>query len=267
MITRGTGNQIKGIKGRLTLAWRGWLVLAAVSGALCLASPPAAADTISFNLDSALLDYAGNVLTVTENTGSDLQIRQDDGSGIVDTAELVGSADGGSDFDFLFTLDMVNEAGDDQWSATGTMSFTDKNTASYAVVGDFESTSVFISNLNLWIVGELSNDAPSTSILQNRGDPWVFAGDITIPNEHAGDGLDGAPGQITVANPGAYDEGAVFVLKVGVSTSSPDTLFGSDFANPLAGGEVVGSITPEPSSAILLLTGLTVVVRRRRRLR
>jgi hypothetical protein len=91
----------------------------------------------------------------------------------------------------------------------------------------------------------------------------VFVGEETIPGEHAGDGLDGTAGQITVSSPGAYDDGVVFVLKFGVNTISLDALFGSDFLK--TGGEVKGHFTPEPATlGLLAIGGMAMLLRRKR---
>jgi hypothetical protein len=227
---------------------------------LCLAPGAAAADVISFDMNSADLAYVDSTkkLTVSESAGADLLVRQEEGAVTLDTAKIVG----GGDFDLSFALDMVDEPGIDQWSATGTLTFTDTSTATDAVIGSFTSTAVGIAGLILEIQGTLHNDVPS--ILQNRGSPWVFVGEETIPGEHAGDGLDGTAGQITVSSPGDYDDGAVFVLKVGVGSASLDTLFGDDFT--IAGGEVIGDVTPEPATMSLLALGGLIVLKRKRRI-
>ena len=266
MSIQGMGCHIKGLKGNFTMAWRGWLLLAAVSGALCLSPAPAAADMlVSFDLNSAKLDFveATGELTITENIGSDILVRQENGIDVLDSAKIVG----GGDFEFLFTLDMVDEAGADQWTATGNLAFTDTSNDinTPALTGDFTSTSVVIYPFGggvLQIEGVVHNDSPS--ILQNGGNPWVFEGEETIPGEHAGEGLDGTAGQITVSSPGGYDDGVVFVLKFGVNTTSLDSLFGDDFLK--TGGEVKGHITPEPATmGLLALGGAALLLRRRRR--
>lgn len=252
-----------GSRGKLAPALSRLLLFAVVSAVLCLSPAPAAADLIvSFDLNSAKLDYDNgtNVLTITENLGSDILVRQEDGIDVLDTAKIVS----GADFDFLFTLNMVDEAGTDQWSATGNLSFTDTDTGSNAVDGSFTSSSIVIYPFGggvLQIEGMLNDNAPS--ILENRGDPWIYVGEETIPGEHAGDGADGTAAQITVNSPGAYDDGVVFVLKFGVNTTSLDTLFGDDFIK--TGGEVKGHITPEPATMGLLAIGGAVVMLRRRR--
>ena len=262
MIIQELGCGIRDDRGNFTLAWRGWLLLVAVFGALCLSPAPAAADLIvSFDLNSAKLDYVAGTgtgaLTVTQNVGSDILVRQEDGLDVLDSAKITDGA-----FDFLFELTMADETGDDNWSATGTLKFTDLDKNTDAVSGSFASTSVEVLSVAggvLQIEGVLSN----TPILQNRGDPWVFVGEETIPGEHTGDGADGIEKQITVNSPGAYEDGVVFVLKFGVGTISLDTLFGANFAK--TGGEVKGYITPEPATMSLLALGGLAILRRRRR--
>lgn len=249
--------------------WTRTFLLATVVGAVCLAPVAASADFIvSFDLNSAKLDFdeSEGVLIISENLGSDLLIRQEDGNDVVDTAKIVG----GDDFDFTFMLNMTQDSGLDMWSAMGSLMFTDIDAGLASVVGYFISDNISISTIGsgswqigvLQIEGTLSNNAPS--MLQNRGNPWVYVGEETIPGEHAGDGADGVAGQITIDNPEAYDYGIVFILKFGVNTNSLDTLFGEDFVEN--GGEVKGFITPEPATMTLLaLGGSMILVRRRRR--
>jgi hypothetical protein len=250
------------------LTWGGGLLLAVVIGAVCFA--PAAANAafiVSIDLNSARLDYdqSDGILTITENLGSDILIRHEDGNDVLDTAKIVG----GTDFDFTFELEMTSGINIDEWTSEGSLKITDTDTSTNAVFGDFVSDSISITTIGsgswqigvLQIEGQLSNNSPS--MLQNRGDPWEYVGEETIPGEHTGDGLDGVPGQISVNNPTAYDDGIIFVLKFGVDTNSLDTLFGSDFVEN--GGEVKGFITPEPATMTLLLIGGSIIAARRRR--
>ena len=268
MIIQGQGTRhgcdIEGTKSSFTLSWTGWLLLVgAVFGALCWSPAPApAAFIVSFDLNSAKLDYVNTtkVLTVTENLGSDLLVRQEDGIDVLDSAKIVG----GGDFNFTFTLDMLAGSGTDDWSASGTLKFTDTDKTSNAVSGDFTSSSVEIFPFAggvLQIEGTLYDNTPS--ILQNRGNPWEFVGEETIPGEHTADGTDGKVGQITINSPGAYDDGVVFILKFGVGTNSLDTLFGDNFTK--TGGEVKGHISPEPATLAMLALGGLAILRRRRR--
>jgi hypothetical protein len=244
---------------------RGWIILVAVFGVLCLLPAAADAALVSFDLNSAKLDYVNSTktLVVTENIGSDLLVRYEDGLNVLDSAKIVG----GGDFDLTFTLSMFDEPGAENWSAGGTLEFTDTNTTTNAVEGSFVSTNVeiFFTGGVLEIQGLLSNNPPASSILLNRGAPWVFVGEETIPGEHIGDGLDGTAGQITVSNPGDYDEGVAFTLKFGVGTTSLDTLFAADFSK--TAGEVKGYVTPEPATMSLLAVGGMAVLMYRRRCR
>ena len=263
MIIQRMGCGVNKAKGKCTLVWRSWLLLAAISGALCLSPVPAtAAFIVSFDLNSAKLEYveATHKLTITENLGSDLLVREEDGIDVLDSAKIVG----GGDFNFTFTLDLLAGSGTDDWSASGTLKFTDTDQTSDAVSGDFTSSSVEIFPFAggvLQIEGTLYDNTPS--ILQNRGNPWEFIGEETIPGEHTGDGTDGKAGQITINSPGAYDDGVVFILKFGVGTNSLDTLFGDDFTK--TGGEVKGHISPEPATLGLLALGGMVLLSRRKR--
>jgi hypothetical protein len=110
----------------------------------------------------------------------------------------------------------------------------------------------------LQIVGNLTSKAPAVSILKSDGSTWTYLGNSDIAGEPTGDA------EISVANPNGFDEGAVFILKIGVGTHGLGTLFGSGFT--LLGGEVKGMITPEPATlSLLVLGGMAVLARRRRR--
>ena len=186
MIIQGKRCGIKGVRGGFTRACKGWILLGAVFGALCLSPAPAAADFIvGFDLNLAKLHHTvvyaedgttvlSRVLTVIENIYSDLLVtyeddsisKVEDGSNILDGAKIVG----GANFDLNFSLTMVKDSGTGLWSANGTFAFTDTVLGSNAVEGNFESTNVEIyPGEVLWITGDLSNDVLLTPILQNRG--------------------------------------------------------------------------------------------------
>ncbi|MDP6543157.1 MAG: PEP-CTERM sorting domain-containing protein [Phycisphaerae bacterium] len=266
MIIRGTSG--------IVLTLKSWLVLGAVFGALCLSPAPAAADFISFDMGAAVLDYdvvtrdggtsaaLTGTLIVSDTLGSNFQVRRhDDDSTVLDTAEISGVSAGDNNFDLSFTLNLVKEAGTDQWSATGTLTFTDVNEATNAAEASFTSGNILIINGELWIDGLLSNNSPLTSILRNSTNPWVFVGE----NDIGGEPSVGDAGQISVSGPDAYDDGSVLVLKSIVTTDSLDTLFDTDF-NIAGDGSVKGSITPEPATmGLVALGGLVVLTRRRRK--
>jgi hypothetical protein len=228
-----------------------------------LSPAPATADFITFDLNAAILDYdadadqnaVSGTLTVTENTGSDFQVRRENNTNVLDSVEISGD---NGDFNFVFTLNLVKGLAE-QWSATGILRFTDANGGTDAVIGNFVSDDISIISDGpgfLQILGTLNNDSPS--ILQNRGDPWTFVGDSSILGEPSG-----GDAMIGIGNPSDYDDGSVFVLKIGAGTLSLDALFGSDFTKN--GGEVKGMVTPEPATiGLLAMGGLAIMVRRKR---
>ena len=263
MIIRRIGRNTEGTTGSFTLAWRGWIVLAAVFGALCLSPAPAAAEIIHFDINSVKLSYevatgpgeTGGILIATQNIGSTFLLQQEEGDNILDSARI----DDGN-FALTVTLDM-EQLGTEDWAATGTLEFTDISLTS-KVVGDFTFDAIWIGGDTLYITGLLSTD--SASILQPSDAPWMFVGEGPIaPDPPYGD-ADGIPGRITVDNPSSYYDGSVWVIKVGVDTSLLDTLFGEDFPEPKS-GEVTGNITPEPATLSLLVLGGLAILKRRRR--
>jgi len=263
MTIQRTVRSIEEVRGNFTLACRSGFLLAAVFGALCLSPAPATADFVTFDLNAAILDYdadadqnaVSGTLIVTENIGSDFQVRRENNTNVLDSVEISGDND---DFNFVFTLDMVKGLAE-QWLATGILGFTDANGGTDAVIGNFVSNDISIISYGpgfLQIIGTLNNDSPS--ILQNRGDPWTFVGDSSIPGEASG-----GDAVIGIGSPGDYDDGSVFVLKIGAGTHSLDALFGSDFIK--YGGEVKGMVTPEPATMSLLALGGLAVLRKRRK--
>jgi hypothetical protein len=222
---------------------------------------------VTFELDEAVLTYtaAGSTLVITEETNAEFDVTLDDTvSGLtLDSARVTG----GANYDFTMTLNLVNEPGVDNWSATGTVVFTDMNTATNAVEADFVSTSVSILGTSFPILelkGLLATQTGNDSILVNRGDPWVYVGQSDFGPGDA----DGVPNQITVANPDRYDFGDLFVFKFGVATTSLDVLFGVD--RSFEDGQVLGGVTtPLPAAlplGILGFAGLALVGRKMRRL-
>lgn len=222
---------------------------------------------VTFELDEANLTYtaATGGLLITEESNAEFDVTLDDTvSGLtLDSARIIA----GSFFDFTMNLTLVNEAGPDNWSATGTVAFTDLNMATNAVEADFVATSVSIIGSAFPILelkGLLTAQAGNDSILVNRGDPWVYVGQTDFGPADA----DGVANQITVANADRYDFGDLFVFKFGVPSSSLDVLFGSD--RVFEDGQVLGGVvTPLPAAlplGILGFAGLALVGRKMRRL-
>lgn len=230
---------------------------------LPLAAMPAKADLyVSFDMDSAKLNYvaATTTLTVTDSLYSMFNVRLEEsvlgGTNILDTARITNN--GQHDFSLLFTMNLVDLAGPNNWSATGNLSFTDKNGLPYAAIGNFTSTSIKIVSggagkleIEGYLLGVGGN--PINPILVNRGDPWVFVGASQSDDNDA----DGVLGQITVPNSQSYDTGWVTTLKFGVNTLWLDELFASDKLLP--GGEIKGTVIPAPAAVVLGLFGLGAV--------
>jgi hypothetical protein len=236
------------------------LVFAGVIGVIGLAANTASADpyVINFDLQQAQLSYTfnPNTLTATTISTSTLSLTLDDPMGnMIDRARMVGSS---MPFNFAMTLNLTR-LGPENWSATGSLTWSDINTGSNAVGAAFKSTNIVIKNgakSTLNIDGLLSPLSGNT-ILVNRGNPWTFLGDATQTT--ADYNADGTLGQITLPdNPQAYNIGDLFVIKTNVGTSSLDDLFGSTWTQAKE-GEVKGAIVPAPAAVALGLMGLCMV--------
>ena len=219
---------------------------------LCLSATPVMADLVlTYEIDRATLTFTQttNNLQVTETATSDLFVTKmnDVTFATLDDALV----DGGANFNLLLDLILVDEPGANNWSATGSMKFTDTTTATYAVEAAVTSTSIAINGGELEIKGYLYDLAPNTSILVNRGDPWVFAGngDVGPADE------DGTANQVTMGNRETYDGGQLVTIKFGVS-GTLDDLFSAN--QTLSNGEVKGQVVPAPAAVLLGLLGLSV---------
>jgi hypothetical protein len=162
---------------------------------------PAMADMVTYDMGQAALVYtkATNKLVVQESSLSMLYLELDDDFGVA--KDDVAIKDGA--FDLLLDLTMT-QLGTNNWSASGTLTFTDTTTATNAVEAFVKSTSITTDGTSLRIDGNL-RDLNPPSILVNRGDPWVFAG---TADSGGADG-DGTDNQITVPNPSSYDSGTI----------------------------------------------------------
>ena len=144
---------------------------------ITLHAPPALADLVlSYDIPDALLDYtvSNKRLLVQESSDSDLILKLVDNESYVtlDNARV----DGGDNFNLMVDLTMT-QLGINNWSAAGTLKFTDTATGTNAVEAVVQSYSVSIAGGYLEIKGYLGDLNPS-AILVNRGDPWVFAGNF-----------------------------------------------------------------------------------------
>jgi len=216
---------------------------------------PAVADlVVPYDMTEAVLNFneLSKRLMVTESAGSNLLVTLEDDE-VVGPAKDSAKVIGGENFDLVVDLTMKDEFGANNWSATGTLKFTDIVTSSYAVEADFQSTLVEIDKGGYLIIqGTLSDMAPNSSILVNRGDPWVYKGNGE--SSFAGD-ADGIDKQLTVYNPESYDGGTLITIKFGASGYTLDELFEDDIEN-WGPGEVKGQVVPLPAAALLGFLGL-----------
>jgi len=229
------------------------LLLFICFAALCFSATPVMSDLVlTYEMGRATLTYtkASHNFQVAETSSSDLYVQVVDYVAFttLDDAEV----DGGTNFNLLLDLAMVDEAGANNWSATGTLKFTDTDTSDYAVEAAIQSYSVQIDSGYLEIKGYLSDLVPNTSILVNRGDPWVFGGSAGYTLA----GADGTADQVTMYNPGSYDGGQLLMIKFGVS-GTLDAFFSID--RLLTNGEVKGQVVPAPAAVVLGILGLAVV--------
>ena len=226
---------------------------------MCLAAAPAMADLVlKYDLSAAQLTYTSDTkqLSVTETIYSDLEVRQSDNTtlAVLDNAKISGY----NNFDFLLDLTLVDQAGIDNWSATGSLKFTDTSTANNAVEAAVQSYNIERAGSGgvsyLVMQGYLVNLGSNSSILVNRDDPWVFVGDQETGEP--GD-ADGTANQVTMYNPLSYDDGEVLVVRFGMGNITLDDLFSED--RTLTGGYVGGEIVPVPAAVLLGVIGLGVV--------
>lgn len=221
-----------------------------------LATPAMADLVLKYDMDSALLTYtaASKKLVVTETLGSELQVRKADNVtfNVLDNAKITG----GGNFDLMLDLQLVDEVGLNNWSGTGSLKFTDTTTATNAVEARVQtyniSKDVFFGSSYLLVQGSLSDWGANSSILMNRGDPWVFTGN----GEIAGEATQGTANQVTMFNRESYDSGLVFTIRFGMGNGDLDTLFLSN--QTLSGGQVGGEVVPAPAAVLLGMLGLSV---------
>ena len=215
---------------------------------MLIATPAMADIVLEYHMFSATLDFDGaNKLEVYQSPGSILEVFKNDDVALttLDTARIIG----GSNFDFMLDLTMIDLPGANNWSALGTLKFTDNDMSDNAVEAGVQSTSITLEGGTLEIKGVLMDLNPP-SILVNRGDPWEFAGDFEAdtPDE------DLIANHVTMYNPQSYDGGDLLTLKFSLGTLTLDQFF-SD-SRLVGSGEVKGSIVPVPGAVLLGLLGL-----------
>lgn len=224
---------------------------AVISLVLLAVAPAAMADiNVIYDMNKAAFNYVSGsqALTVTETVDSIFDVAKVDTVSLatLDTARLFNNS-----FDLALNLNLVDLAGANNWGGTGTLKFTDINTGTNAVEAFVNLTDVQIVSGNLEIHGLMSDLGANTSLLVNRGDPWVFVG-----NSGAA-GQDAVAGQITVANVATFDNGTLLTLRFGVGNITLDSLFGMD--RTFTDGEVKGSVVPAPAAVLLGTMGLGLV--------
>ncbi len=219
---------------------------------LFLSVAPAMADLVlQYDMNKALLDFTASTkkLIVTEDAFSILDVAVVDNVAFstLDTARVDNSKD---NFDLRLELTMT-QLGINNWSASGWLKFSDTDKSDYAVEATVQSYLVQITLNCFEIKGYLGDLGTNTSILVNRGDPWVFAGSAAGTPV----GSDGTSDQVTMFDPESYDGGQAWVIKFGVS-GTLDNFFSVD--RDLSDGEVKGQVVPVPAAVLLGLIGLGV---------
>ncbi len=219
--------------------------------ALIAFAPVALADiAVTYDCSEATMVYnkVAGTASVSNTLGSTFDVIEKDtvSGSALDSARSLGNS-----FNLNLQLNLTH-LGVESWGGTGTIQFTDTNTATPAVLATVAITSIQIVAGDLQIQGLLSN---GTGILVNRGNPWVYVGQQAVPGKADGDSV---PGQITVGNVASYTTGTLLTLQFAVpGNGSLDTLFGVD--RTLESGEVKGSIVPAPAAVLLGAMGLGLV--------
>jgi hypothetical protein len=217
---------------------------------LCLSAMTARADVVLlYDMNKANLVYTSSTTTlkVTDTVSSILDVAQvdDETFATLDTARL----NGGSNFNLELELVMTDLPGDNNWSGSGSLKFTDTDMSDNAVEATFNSYLVEISGGTLNIKGNLGVVSGNSSILVNRGNPWVFVG----TNEGFPAGLDSTADQVTMSSISSFEGGEAWTIKFGVG-GTLDNFFSTD--RDLLDGEVKGSIVPIPGAVLLGVLGL-----------
>ena len=245
------------MKGKVTIMKKRRLLVVICFAFLCLSAAPAMADLVlQYDMNKALLDFTvgDKKLVVTESASSVMDVAKTDNGtfSTLDTARVIG----GANFDLLLDLTLT-QLGANNWSASGSLQFSDTDTSDYAVEATVQSYLIQISGGSLEIKGYLGDLGTNKSILVNRGDPWEFVGNSAppfLPSTPAGS--DGTADQVTMFNPESYDGGQAWTIKFGVS-GTLDNFFSED--RDLSDGEVKGQVVPVPAAVLLGILGLGVV--------
>jgi MYXO-CTERM domain-containing protein len=245
------------------------------------AATPAMAGIVFFDYADIRLAFSAGtgILSATDHAGTSLKANlRNDADVVVDQANIASAAA----FNVLLSAAVVNPAGLDNISMTGTLGGTDTDLvnaydaafANAAFGSDLDGVT-FAAGV-LTISGNLST-LFGTSILTDPAGAWVFKGTDDIPT---GVGSDGMANQFTVsaAQRDGFDNGTVFIIDISVpvfgdgSSTLGFTNADDFFAAALlhggfnsTGGDMKIRITPVPAAAVLGLLGLGAVAGLRRR--
>ena len=250
-------------------------VLPAVVVCLLVGFAPRAQATtcVQFGLSDPSYTYlsgAGEIFIENQNVvqaGSTMtvQTRDETTHAVLDSTSLATFGLGGYTDTFLADLALTSN-GPNDWSASGTLTFTDTNVAwpvQQAMAANFQSTRLWfsgnaIAGYQFGITGVLTPQAGGT-MLVNRDSPWVFTGNAAggLPD------ADGNPLTISADGQPYYSGGtATFISnltadEVGDISSLDDLLQYSFYTEGASTGSVAGTAAvPEP----LTMIGLTMSI-------
>jgi hypothetical protein len=253
------------------------LILSAGIICLVLAAPRAQASTsLQFGLSDPSYTYlsgANEIFIENQNlveAGSTMtvQTRDEATQAVQDSTGLATYGLNGYNDTFLADLTLTSN-GPSDWSASGTLTFTDVNVAfpvQQALAANFQSTRVWFSGsaaggYQFGITGLLTPQAGGT-MLVNRGSPWVFTGNTAGGPPDA----DGNPLTISADGQPYYSGGtATFISNltadnVGDIISLDDLMQYSFYTEGASTGLVAGTAAvPEPLTMIGLAMSIGAV--------
>jgi hypothetical protein len=235
------------------------LTVGLVGGVMLLATPAEAAEWVAFSLSHARLDYtvSGNNLKVREHQATDIPPNPTFKVEYVVDGDIqaIAYSQDPANYDFLLDVNLV-QAGANNWTASGTFTFTDQYLTT-AASATFTSTAIAFTPKGgatgeLEVAGNLEPSSGS-SILSTAslGDPWQYDGEF-------GDDL-------SVPGASGYDRGWLVTLKFGIVANDLDDFLSEDQLD-LQQGYAYGEIFPAPAAVVLGFIGLSLVGWRMRRM-